>query len=141
MVKEYEGESEAENGYWADIHYYMEQNNCDKETAIKALDKIYDDFAKRGKVDFKVNFNEYVKVKVTPYGEEILKKERASLNLEIIKRGGQGLGEYKLKKDEDGYTRFQLWDLMNRFGLYMNLGAEPPFESEMIFINANPITE
>lgn len=47
MLKEYEGESESEKGYWADVHSYMEQNNCDKETAIKAIEKIYDDFSKK----------------------------------------------------------------------------------------------
>lgn len=47
MLKEYEGLLESEKGYWADVHYYMEQNNCDKETAIKAIDKIYDEFSKK----------------------------------------------------------------------------------------------
>ncbi len=47
MLKEYEGESESEKGYWADVQYYMEQNNCNKETAIKAIEKIYDDFVKK----------------------------------------------------------------------------------------------
>lgn len=43
----YEGESEAENGYWADVHYYMKENNCDKESAIKAIEIIYEEFSKR----------------------------------------------------------------------------------------------
>jgi NACalpha-BTF3-like transcription factor len=47
MLQEYEGETESEKGYWDDVHYYMEQNNCDKETAIKAIEKIYDDYSKK----------------------------------------------------------------------------------------------
>ncbi|MED1863319.1 hypothetical protein P4V41_07605 [Fictibacillus nanhaiensis] len=47
MQNEYEGELESKKGYWADVHYYMEQNNCNKEIAIKAIDKIYDDFVKK----------------------------------------------------------------------------------------------
>jgi hypothetical protein len=52
MLKEYEGESESEKGYWADVHYYMEQNDCDKETAIKAIDKIYEDYCKKRNEQF-----------------------------------------------------------------------------------------
>jgi hypothetical protein len=87
-----------------------------------------------------MNFNSYVKVKVTPYGEGILKARHDDLNLKIAKRGSEGLGEYKLKKDDEGYSRFQIWDLMDKFGNYMAPGYEPPFESEMIFLNANAIT-
>lgn len=47
MLKEYEGKSESEKGYWADVHYYMKQNNCDKDTAIKSIEKIYVDYVKK----------------------------------------------------------------------------------------------
>lgn len=60
MSKEYEGQSEAEQGYWFDVHYYMEQNNCDKQTAIKAIEKIYDDYSKnRNKPTYKCYLNGY----------------------------------------------------------------------------------
>jgi len=49
MSGAYENESEAENGYWADVHYYMVQNNCDKEAAIESIEKIYADYSKRNK--------------------------------------------------------------------------------------------
>ena len=59
-----------------------------------------------------INLNEIVKVKLTDYGKEIFYKHyegsigpRAILNL-----------------DQDGYSEFQLWQLMNIFGAYMNLG-------------------
>ncbi|WP_187442185.1 terpene synthase family protein [Sutcliffiella horikoshii] len=47
LAKEYESEEESEQGYWNDVHCYMEENNCDKETAIKAIDKIYDDYVRK----------------------------------------------------------------------------------------------
>lgn len=45
MSKVYEGVLESEQGYWEDIDYYMKQNNCDKETAIKAIEEIYHNYS------------------------------------------------------------------------------------------------
>lgn len=47
MTEIYEGETESEKGYWADVHHYMEGNKCDKETAIKAIELIYENYSKR----------------------------------------------------------------------------------------------
>ena len=34
-------ETEEENNFKADIYYYMQQNNCDEKTAIKAIEPLY----------------------------------------------------------------------------------------------------
>lgn len=34
-------ETEEENSFWADIYYYMKENNCDEETARKAVEPLY----------------------------------------------------------------------------------------------------
>lgn len=47
-----ENELEAEKLFLEDVRYYMEQNNCDKETAIKSLDKIYADYSKKRREKF-----------------------------------------------------------------------------------------
>ncbi|WP_458715921.1 hypothetical protein [Paenibacillus lautus] len=83
-----------------------------------------------------VNFNEEVKVKLTEHGVSILKEERARLNDCIALRGGTGFGVYEPKVDEDGYTSFQIWDLMQRLGPHMGLGKLEPFEGRMIFPTA-----
>lgn len=82
---------------------------------------------------FEVNFNDQVKVKLTDYGLSILQQERESLNKRIRSMGGEGLGPYAPKTDEEGYTTFQIWDLMNRLGAFMALGKKVPFEGNMIF--------
>jgi hypothetical protein len=46
----YEGKEESEKGYWADVHYYMKENECDKETAIDAIELIYENYSKRNSV-------------------------------------------------------------------------------------------
>jgi hypothetical protein len=40
-------ESEEENGFWGDVYFYVEENKCDKETAMKAIETIYEEFCKR----------------------------------------------------------------------------------------------
>lgn len=34
-------ETEEENNFKADVYYYMQENNCDEETAIKAIEPLY----------------------------------------------------------------------------------------------------
>jgi hypothetical protein len=92
------------------------------------------------KMDFKVNVNIAVKVKLTDFGISILKDRHDELNESIKSRGGQGFGEFELKLDEDGYYKTQLWTLMNIFGDAMTMAAnEIPFELNMIITNGEPI--
>lgn len=63
----------------------------------------------------KFNINDYVKVKLTEHGKKILKEK--DINNSV---------------DENGYTKFQLWDIMNIFGEYCILGCDVPFETEII---------
>jgi hypothetical protein len=46
-----------------------------------------------------VNLNHEVKIKLTDYGRDLLAKKRLTR-----------------QPDEAGYTKFQLWELMNIFG-------------------------
>ncbi len=39
---------------------------------------------------------------------------------------------------ENGYVRFQLWDLMYKLGKYCGLGADPPFDT-VILIDENDL--
>lgn len=92
-------------------------------------------------LDFKFNINDYVKVKLNDTGVSILKNKHDELNKLIIGTGGKGLGDFELKVDEEGYTKFQLWHLMNTFGDSMIMGSETPFDTEIVFIKGKPITQ
>jgi hypothetical protein len=92
-------------------------------------------------MDFKVNFNEQVKVKLTDFGISILKERRNELNKQIEKRGGKGFGEYEVRKDKDGYTNFQLWDLMNTFGNNMTLASKMCFDADIIITNGETMSD
>lgn len=75
------------------------------------------------------NINHYVWVKLTPMGRSILRKEHDDL-----RRSYPSLAEYtEPVVDEDGYTKFQLWSLMNTFGHCMMWGGNLPFETVVRF--------
>lgn len=77
----------------------------------------------------KFNINHYVKVKLTDVGREELKRQHESFNLQLNGR----LGEWKgVVEDSEGYSRWQMWDLMNRFGRMLELGRQCPFDTKII---------
>lgn len=82
--------------------------------------------------NLKINFNDYVKVKLTPAGLKEMEDRRERLNADIITRGGKSLGPYDPKVDKDGYTKFPLWMLMNNLGHMLGVAGEQPIEYEII---------
>ena len=92
-------------------------------------------------MDFKVNINDYVKVKLNDLGISILKAKRDELNKMIRANGGKDFGELELKVDEEGYAKFPLWELMNTFGDVMVMGLEVPFETDIVVTKGKPVTE
>lgn len=78
----------------------------------------------------KFNINEYVKVKLTPYGKQKLLEDHN----EFWSQYGIGYKhEFILpKEDENGYSTWQLWLLMKNLGKYCNVGAELPFETDIL---------
>lgn len=60
------------------------------------------------------NINDFVFVRLNERG------------LKILKNDFKG---WTPKQDEEGWTKFQLWELMEIFGDYMFLGSETPFET------------
>ncbi|QZA69850.1 hypothetical protein 043JT007_64 [Bacillus phage 043JT007] len=89
-------------------------------------------------VDFKFNANYYVKVKLTEEGLNELKRQHDELNAHY-----NGLaGEFTLPKtDEDGYSKFPLWDLMQKLGWMMRMGTKLPFETNMIFLGGESLED
>ena len=76
-----------------------------------------------------VNVNDTVKVKLTPYGHYAHQKE-----FESLRSTCPSLSYIHPKVDADGYSRFQIWELMNCFGPYMVVGSKPLFENNNILL-------
>lgn len=79
----------------------------------------------------KFNINNYVKVKLTEKGKKVLKKQHDELE-KLCKSIGKF---HEPETDENGYTKFQLWDLMRTFGSYIGLGMNDLcFETTIIIL-------
>ena len=76
----------------------------------------------------KFNINDNVKVKLSQAGFDILRGEH-----EKLRKAVPMLGEFKPPTvDDDGYTQFQLWNLMEVFGKYFYMSnSNYPFQMEI----------
>lgn len=86
----------------------------------------------------KINFNvnEYILVKLAEFGKIQLCKDHYEF---WISTGMNNIPKFNLpKEDSFGYSKWQLWDLMERLGKYCGLAREIPFETEIIFIKDKP---
>lgn len=81
----------------------------------------------------KFNINNYVRVKLNDRGKEILKREYEKMVADNPRLTQfESFKEFKLpKEDEDGWSKWQLWSLMETFGGYISLGCVVPFETEI----------
>lgn len=79
--------------------------------------------------DVKFNINESVRVRLSNSGKLIHRRQHDELRTQY-----PSIGKYTPPKtDAQGYSRWQLWSLMQTFGPSISLGTEPPFETEIIF--------
>jgi len=81
----------------------------------------------------KVNINDMVKVRLTDEGRRLHRANHDEFVNGIKTRSGKPITlEYDApKEDTDGWSRWQLWSLMQEFGHHMSLGRNPPFETEI----------
>lgn len=71
------------------------------------------------------NINGKVRVKLTDFGISLLKDQHESLKDSLPK-----IGDFKPPKTDDrGFSEWQLWELMSRFGSEISLGCEVPFHT------------
>lgn len=76
------------------------------------------------------NVNDKVKIKLTEKGKDQVWKDY----LELCKRMGytpkRGYEGYP-PEDQDGWSEWQMWDLIKTFGPYTGIGLEPLFETDI----------
>lgn len=84
-------------------------------------------------MEFDFYVDKHVKVKLTDEGLRIL-ESRYNDNLRNFPRVTQVLGPFKAPEvDEEGYSRFQLFELMEIFGDYVKENRDVlPFEKDII---------
>ena len=83
----------------------------------------------------KFNLNDKVRVKLTPLGHSIHRANFMKFNDEYFKNAPNSKPAYNPpEEDANGYSVWQLWDLMHEFGFMMNntMGLENiPMETEI----------
>ena len=66
----------------------------------------------------KINLNETIKVKLTPYGAEIYYKQFDEVNKQC---GKEICKPHMPRIDKDGYTEFQLWHFIELYGQHIGI--------------------
>ncbi|MGF2112685.1 hypothetical protein ACQUEU_00665 [Enterococcus casseliflavus] len=80
-----------------------------------------------------LNLNQIVKVKLTDYGERILKRRHYEVqNLIQEYNPEHAIRPFELKLDEEGNYKDQLWCIMRDFGPYTDIGTEQPLLATII---------
>lgn len=87
----------------------------------------------------KFNLNNYVQVKLTEKGKQVL-NQKIDNDLEILNRYGIDTSTYDRSEPQDGYWKFQLWEVMQIFGPYMKQGLENVIEMDIILEVEKPKT-
>ena len=86
-------------------------------------------------MDVNFNINEQVKVKLTEAGIDELRRQHDELNRVFP----NAKLPFTLNTDEEGYTSFQMWDLMSRLGGKMSFHFQIPFETNIIIVNCKEV--
>jgi hypothetical protein len=77
------------------------------------------------------NVNDYVLVKVTKRGKEIHRKKYD----ELVRRYNPPFPYRPIEEDSEGWSKWQLWELMNQLGSHCENGFDPPFETTIQILN------
>ncbi len=80
------------------------------------------------------NINDYVKVKLTERGLKIHREKYDDLDRRMNGLFSKHYPYTTPTVDSEGYSKWQLWDLMQRFGTHINLCGELPFETGSKFL-------
>jgi len=80
------------------------------------------------------NINESVKVKLTDFGRTKLKERHDKLYRWYKDNGhSDSIPKYVAPvEDNDGYSEWQLWCLMEALGEHVHMGCNHPFETEIL---------
>jgi len=75
--------------------------------------------------NIKINLNNTVKFKITKDGEKYLANLNSTHNV-------YKLCPISFKKDSNGYSEAQLWELFQYFGEAIYMGSQLPIETEIL---------
>lgn len=106
-VERLQAELEKTHNQLMEVEKESQERIAELESELKTKDNIQ-----------KINLNEIIKVKLTPYGAEIYYKQFDELNKQ---RGREICKPHMPRIDKDGYTEFQLWHFMELYGAHIGM--------------------
>jgi hypothetical protein len=80
----------------------------------------------------KINVNDNIRVKLLDEGYQILADDHNQFLGRIPNWESRDAAYYKSKADKDGYTTFQMWEFMQKFGPLIKMGRKVHFEMDII---------
>jgi hypothetical protein len=85
----------------------------------------------------KFNINDKVRVRLTTFGRECHRRNYDDLTEMFRARVPKGTPwDYRPPaEDAEGWSEWQLWELMREFGAYLRNGVEVPFETTIDIID------
>lgn len=86
-----------------------------------------------------INLNSTIKVKLTPYGADIFYHRFDGLRETLKSKGLNPIVPQMPSVDEDGFTKFQLWDFINIYGDYMGLARKNVIEPIEIYMDEDDL--
>lgn len=75
------------------------------------------------------NINDYVRVRLTDFGRKVHRERFRKLNAQIPLYAD--LKYTPPKEDENGWSEWQMWCLIDTFGEHVGLCKEQPFETRI----------
>ncbi len=81
------------------------------------------------------NINNKVRVRITAIGKQLLRKNWLDVHAEIWAKGGVGYEYREPEEDAEGWSEWQMWELMKAFGPHLHLGCKQPFETTIVIPN------
>lgn len=112
LQKDKRCEAEIERNYLAERFNQLKDENDELNQRIAELE------SKETEKPTKINLNETIKVKLTPYGAEIYYKQFDELNKQYER---QICKPQMPRIDKDGYTEFQLWHFIELYGQHIGM--------------------
>ena len=86
----------------------------------------------------KINWNYWIKVRLTPYGKDIFYHQFDRLILQgVLKPSDRGYP----KEDKEGYSQFQLWQFMQLYGPHIGMGLRDIIVDACIYFDDEYLEE
>ena len=91
----------------------------------------------------KVNLNDKIRVKLTPKGAEIFYHRYDDLHKRLMRNENvtSPLNPKMPQIGKDGFTSFQLWDLINLYGQHINIASENVFSAISLYFDDDVVED